>query len=95
MLASEKLNYIISIKKIEVTATGSVEFIAVVKYKGSYATIEFQTSGGWKIYHRGNFPTDVLIDAKNEIRKRVEKILEKVDEILGLSGGLGLTIVFK
>jgi hypothetical protein len=95
MLASEKLNYIISIKKIEVTATGSVEFIAVVKYKGSYATIEFQTSGGWKIYHRGNFPADVILDAKKEIESRIQKIIEKIDEILALGNGLGLTIVFK
>jgi hypothetical protein len=88
-------HYIIKIKNIDVTATGSVNVVALVKYKNSYATLEFQSSGGWKIHHDDNFPTDVIIDAKNEIWRRIQKIIEKIDEILALGNGLGLTIVFK
>jgi len=94
MLAS-KLDYILTIKKIDVTATGAVEVVAVVKYRGSYATIEFQSSGGWKVYHGGNFPGDVILDAKKEIEIRIQKIIEKIDEILALGNGLGLVINFK
>jgi len=94
MLAS-KLDYILTIKKIDVTATGAVEVVAVVKYRGSYATIEFQNYGGWKVYHGGNFPGDVILDAKKEIEIRIQKIIEKIDEILALGNGLGLVINFK
>ncbi len=86
--------YIISIKKIEVTATGSLHVVARVKFKSQYATIEFD-SGGWKVYHDGNFPRHVILDAKIEIERRIQKIIEKIDEILGICNGLGLTIVFK
>jgi hypothetical protein len=94
MLAS-KLDYIISIKKIEVTATGSVSVVARVKFKSQYATLEFQSSGGWKVWHDGNFPRHVILDAKKELERRIQKIIEKIDEILALGNGLGLTIVFK
>ena len=94
-MTASKLDYIINIKKIDVTATGALEVVAVVKYRGNYATIEFQNYGGWKIYHRGNFPTDVILDAKKEIERRIQKIIEKIDEMLALGNGLGLTIVFK
>ena len=87
--------YIIIIKKIDITATGSVNAVALIKHKGSYARIEFQSSGGWKIYHDDNFPVEVLVDAKNELWRRIQKIVEKIDEILALGNGLGLTIVFK
>ncbi len=93
--AGRGTHYIIKIVKIDVTATGSVNVVARVKYKSQYATIEFQSSGGWKIWHDGGIPADVLIDAKKEIERRIQKILEKIDEILALGNGLGLTIMFK
>jgi len=93
MLAS-KLDYIISIKKIEVTATGAIGIVARIKYKGQYATLVYD-SGGWKFWHDGGIPLDVILDVKEEVWKRVQKIIEKIDDILALGGGLGLTIVFK
>jgi hypothetical protein len=97
MTANELLvnrNYIISIKKIDVTATGGISIVARIKYKGQYATIEFD-DGGWKVWHDGGIPADVILDAKKEIERRIQKIIEKIDEILALGNGLGLTIVFK
>ena len=97
MTANELLvnrNYIISIKKIDITATGGISIVARIKYKGQYATIVFD-SGGWKVWHDGGIPADVILDAKKEIEKRIQKIIEKTDEILALGNGLGLTIVFK
>jgi hypothetical protein len=88
-------HYILKIVKIDVTATGGVSVVARVKFKSQYATIEFQSSGGWKVYHDGNFPTDVLIDAKIEIERRIQKIIEKIEDILALGNGLGLVINFK
>ena len=87
-------SYILSIKKIDVTATGKITIIASVKYKGQYATIEFD-AGRWKVRHESGFPIDVILDAKKEIESRIQKIIEKIDEILALCNGLGLTIVFK
>ena len=97
MTANELLvnrNYIISIKKIDVTATGGLGIVAHIKYKGQYATIVFDDRG-WKIWHDRGIPADVILDAKKEIERRIQKIIEKIDEILALGNGLGLTIVFK
>ena len=96
MTANELLvnrNYIISIKKFDITATGRISVVAHIKYKGQYATIEFNDRG-WKIWHNG-IPTEVILDAKNELWKRVQKIIEKINEILALGNGIGLTILFK
>jgi len=96
MTANELLvnrNYIISIKKIDITATGGISIVARIKYKGQYATIEFD-AGRWKVRH-DRIPTDVILDARKEIERRIQKIIEKIDEILALGNGLGLTIVFK
>jgi hypothetical protein len=68
--------------------------VARIKYKGQYATIVFD-SGGWKVWHDGGIPADVILDAKKEIERRLQKIIEKIDELLALGNGLGLTIVFK
>jgi len=93
MLAA-KLDYILVIKKIDVTAAGGLGIVARIKYKGQYATIVFD-SGGWKVWHDGGIPADVILDAKKEIERRLQKIIEKIDELLALGNGLGLTIVFK
>ena len=93
MLAA-KPGYILVIKKIDVTAAGGLGIVARIKYKGQYATIEFD-DGGWKVWHDGGIPADVILDAKKEIERRIQKIIEKIDEILALGNGLGLTIVFK
>ncbi len=88
-------DYTISIKRIEVTEADSVSFMAYIKYRGLHVTLIFDRQGGWKIQYGGIIPKDVILDAKEEAWKRVQKILEKVDEILALSNGLGLVIHFK
>jgi len=91
MLAA-KPGYILVIKKIDVTATRRISVVAHIKYKGQYATIEFDER--WKVWQNG-VPKDIILDAKKEIERRIQKIIEKIDEILALGNGLGLTIVFK
>jgi hypothetical protein len=93
-MTASKLDYIINIKKIDVMITGSLSVVAYVKYKGHYATIEYDVDRGWKIRYNG-VPRDVVLDAKNELWKRVQNIMEKIDEILALGNGLGLVISFK
>jgi hypothetical protein len=93
-MTSKVENYYIIIRKIEVTASGSLIIVAHVKYKGYRAEIEYSPNG-WKAWHDIGFPREVIFSAKKELWRRVQKIVKKMDEILALSGGLGLVITFK
>ncbi len=89
-------DYIISIKRVEVTPAGTLRFVARIKYKGQYTTVIFDENGGWKIYYESSpIPKTVFIDAKEELQQRVQKIIEKIDDILALGNGLGVVIEFK
>jgi len=87
-------NYYIIIRKIEVTTSGSLTVVAHVKYKGYRAEIEYSPNG-WKAWRDIGFPREVLYAARQDLWKRVQKIVKKIDEILALSGGLGLILEFK
>jgi hypothetical protein len=87
-------SYIINIRMIQVTASGSLTVVALVRYKGYRAEIEYSPNG-WKAWRDIGFPREVLYAARQDLWKRVQKIVKKIDEILALSGGLGLILEFK
>jgi len=93
-MATSENSYIINIRKIEVTTSGSLTVVADIRYRGYRAEIEYSPNG-WKTWHDVGFPREVLYAARQDLWKRVQKIVKKIDEILALSGGLGLVITFK
>ena len=93
-MTSKVENYYRIIRKIEVTTSGSLTVVADIRYRGYRAEIEYSPNG-WKAWHDIGFPREVLYAARQDLWKRVQKIMKKIDEILNVSGGLGLVITFK